>query len=133
MRPLLVKWGGVRIGVHDHVGEQVIFDTLHPDLIYIGDNSSITMRTTILTHYLKPNPRSCNHFVKGEVHIGSHVFIGAHTCICAPVTIGDYAIVAAGSVVTKDIPAGEIWGGVPAKFIKVRVGIPAHIHQSSKK
>ena len=39
-------------------------------------------------------------------------------CIIGKVTIGDKSIVAAGSVVTRDIPAGEIWGGNPAKFIK---------------
>ena len=38
--------------------------------------------------------------------------------ICQPVTIGDNSAIAAGAVVTKDIPPGEIWGGVPAKFIK---------------
>lgn len=129
VRPKLVKWGGVNLAGHNHIGEKVIFDTLHPELIYVGDHSTITMRTTILSHYMKPNPRSCNHFVKGEVHIGNHVFIGAHTCICAPVTIGDYAIVAAGSIVTKNVPAGEVWGGVPARFLKVREGIPLDIHQ----
>ena len=52
------------------------------------------------------------------VHIGNYVFIGARSIICKGVTIGDHSIVAAGSVVVKDIPADEIWGGNPAKFIK---------------
>ncbi|MBQ9230719.1 MAG: acyltransferase [Prevotella sp.] len=52
------------------------------------------------------------------VHIGSHVFIGARTIICKGVTIGDKAIVSAGSVVVCNIPPLEIWGGNPAKFIK---------------
>ena len=51
------------------------------------------------------------------IHIGDCAFIGARSIICKGVTIGDHAIVAAGSVVIKDIPADEIWGGNPAKFI----------------
>lgn len=50
--------------------------------------------------------------------IGNHVRICAGAIIVGDVTIGDNSIVAAGAVVTHDIPAGEIWGGVPAKFIK---------------
>lgn len=52
------------------------------------------------------------------IHIGNHVFIGARSIICKGVTIGDHSIIAAGSVVVKDIPADEVWGGNPAKFIK---------------
>lgn len=52
------------------------------------------------------------------IHIGDYAFIGARCIIGKGVTIGDKSIVAAGSVVTCDIPAGEIWGGNPAKFIK---------------
>lgn len=52
------------------------------------------------------------------VRIGNVVFIGARSIICKGVNIGDHAMVAAGSVVVTDIPANEIWGGNPAKFIK---------------
>lgn len=54
------------------------------------------------------------------VHIGNHVWIGMNATIMKGVTIGDNAIIAASALVTKDVPAGEIWGGVPAKFIKMR-------------
>ena len=50
--------------------------------------------------------------------ISDHVFIGARSIILKGVTIGEKSIVAAGSVVTKNIPEGEVWGGNPAKFIK---------------
>lgn len=52
------------------------------------------------------------------IYIGDYVFIGARCIIGKGITIGDKSIVAAGSVVTRDIPTGEIWGGNPAKFIK---------------
>ncbi len=55
------------------------------------------------------------------VFIGEDVFIGAHSIILKGVTIGDRSIVAAGSVVTKDIPADEVWGGNPAKKIRSNV------------
>ena len=52
------------------------------------------------------------------VHIGNYVFIGARCIIMKGVTIGDKSVIAAGSVVTCNVPEGEIWGGNPAKFIK---------------
>lgn len=52
------------------------------------------------------------------VKIGNVVFIGARSIICKGVTIGDHAMIAAGSVVVKDVPANEVWGGNPAEFIR---------------
>lgn len=52
------------------------------------------------------------------VVIGNVVFIGARSIICKGVTIGDHAMIAAGSVVVTDVPANEVWGGNPARFIK---------------
>lgn len=52
------------------------------------------------------------------VTIEDDAFIGAHCVICKGVTIGSRSIVAAGSVVVKDIPRNEIWGGNPARFIR---------------
>lgn len=51
--------------------------------------------------------------------IGDGVWIGAHAIILRGVRIGDRAVIAAGAVVTKDVPPGEIWGGVPARRIGV--------------
>ncbi|WP_302847835.1 CatB-related O-acetyltransferase [Azotobacter beijerinckii] len=52
--------------------------------------------------------------------MGNDVWIGANVSLMPGVTIGDGSVVATASVVTKDIPAYEIWGGNPAKFIKKR-------------
>lgn len=58
------------------------------------------------------------HIATAPVVIKSHVFIGARCIINKGVTIGEKSMVAAGSVVVKDVPDGELWGGNPAKFIK---------------
>lgn len=50
--------------------------------------------------------------------IGKRVFIGGHSIILKGVTIGDDSVIGAGSVVTKNIPSGEVWAGNPAKFLK---------------
>lgn len=55
------------------------------------------------------------------VTIGNHVWIGARATILSGVTIGDDAVVAAGAVVTKDVPANTLVGGVPAKIIKEKI------------
>lgn len=93
------------------------FDSIRPDLITIGEHTTISTRCIILSHFVH---QEIGHrkWSFGEVKIGNNVFIGANVIICQPVTIGDNALVAAGAVVTKDIPSGEIWGGVPAKFLK---------------
>jgi acetyltransferase-like isoleucine patch superfamily enzyme len=55
---------------------------------------------------------------KAEVVIKNGAFIGGHSIILKGVTIGEKSIVGAGSVITKDIPDGEIWAGNPARYIK---------------
>jgi maltose O-acetyltransferase len=69
------------------------------------------------------------------IHIGHHCWIGTGATILQGVNIGDGAVIAAGAVVTKDIPAYEIWGGVPAKCIRKRaenlnykIGAPPMLH-----
>lgn len=53
----------------------------------------------------------------GRITIGNNCFIGCRSTILPGVTIGDNAIIGAGSLVTKSVPEGEVWGGVPAKYI----------------
>lgn len=119
IRPIFVKWGGVRIADCQSVfiGKNVIFDTNNPQLISIGPKVYITHGCTILTHFLDTSKIKTS-FTFGQVKLEENCFLGCNTVICAPITIGKNSIVAAGSVVTKDIPENELWGGVPAKFIK---------------
>ena len=86
--------------------------------IEIGDNALIGQQVVIATlnHDLAPAKRA--NMIPAPVKIGNNVWIGAHATILAGVTIGDNAVVAAGAVVTKDVPANAVVGGVPAKIIK---------------
>lgn len=117
IRSKLLKWGGVNLGEPCFVGSHVSFDSLRPDLITIGKGCCITSGTKIITHFLNPDEDVMYY---GEVKIGEHVFIGMNVLIVNAVSIGDLAVVGAGSVVLKDIPAGEIWAGNPARFIRKR-------------
>jgi acetyltransferase-like isoleucine patch superfamily enzyme len=54
----------------------------------------------------------------GEIVIGPNAFVGGHVIILKGVTVGQGAVIGAGSVVTKSIPPNEIWAGVPAKFVR---------------
>lgn len=117
LRVKLLKMGGVHIK-DAFIGHHVGFDGIHPELISIGNHTCVTTGCQIITHFFSPED---NVFYLGNVKIGDKVFMGMNTLIVAPVTIGDGAVLAAGSVVTKDIPPYEIWGGVPARFIKKRI------------
>lgn len=106
---------GVKVGEHTAFGLMVMLDVFFPELITIGRNSVIGYNTTILAHeYL------IKEYRLGEVKIGNEVMIGANCTILPGVTIGDQAVVAAGSVVHKDVEAGAFVGGNPLQSLKRR-------------
>lgn len=104
---------GMRVGEHTAFALMVMVDVFFPERITVGRNSIIGYNTTILTHeYL------IKEYRLGDVRIGDHVMIGANSTILPGVTIGDYAVVAAGSVVHKDVPAHAFVGGNPMRQIE---------------
>lgn len=86
--------------------------------IEIGDGALIGHNVVLATinHDLNPAMNRKNHYA--PIKIGSHVWIGSNAVILPGVTIGDWAVVAAGAVVRKDVPPRTIVGGVPAKILK---------------
>lgn len=86
----------------------------------IGDRSIITPGVKIIDHdhLINPQKRKSKEYPGQEIKIGNNVWVGYNAIILKGVTIGDGAIVAAGSVVTKDVKSNTIVGGVPAKEIK---------------
>ncbi len=111
----MLQWGGVKFKGRCHIGNNVIFDGIYPNLVEIGEGCIITSETRILTHFFNTRDR---RFYAGKVHIGNNVFIGMNTIIVNSIDIGDNAIIGAGSIVNRDIPAGDVWGGTQGIFIK---------------
>ena len=114
---------GAKITIGDNVGisSGVLRSALE---LSIGNNVIVGALTVIIdtdAHPLNPHERRMNPTRGAKcapIRIGDDVFIGSNCMILKGVTIGDRTIIAAGSVVTKDIPADCIAGGNPAKVIK---------------
>ena len=88
--------GGVTLGDGCQIGHNVVFATLN--------------------HGIAPGDRV--HTYPAPIVLGKNVWVGSNATILQGVTVGDNAIIAAGAVVTKDVPADTIVGGVPAKVIR---------------
>jgi acetyltransferase-like isoleucine patch superfamily enzyme len=102
----------MKVGKQTSFALMVMPDIMFPEKISVGTNSIIGYNTTILAHeYLIQEYRI------GKVLIGDEVMIGANTTILPGVEIGNGAIVSAGTLVHKDVPAGAFVGGNPMKII----------------
>ncbi len=88
--------GGVTLGDGCQIGHNVVFATLN--------------------HFLEPAKRKLSY--PAPIVLGKNVWVGSNATILQGVTIGDNAVIAAGAVVTKDVPAGCVAAGVPAKVVK---------------
>ena len=109
-------------GKNIHIGERVFINagcTIQDQGgVWIGDGSLIGHHAMIATlnHDFDPEKRHDLH--PSPVRIGKNVWLGANVTILPCVTIGDGAIVAAGAVVTKDVPENTVVGGIPARILK---------------
>ena len=118
------------IGKHTVVGEHNIL-RFRVGKITIGDNvllaNNITLAAGTHEYWHADRPIVQQRMIFGEIVVGDGVWIGANTVVLTSarnkrtITIGNGAIIAAGSVVNKDIPPNEIWGGVPAQLIRNRL------------
>ncbi|MDO4962051.1 MAG: sugar O-acetyltransferase [Eubacteriales bacterium] len=86
--------------------------------IVIGDGCQIGHHVTIVTVNHGQEPENRGNLHPEPVHIGKGVWIGANSTILPGISIGDYAIIGAGSVVTHDVPAYTVAAGNPARLIR---------------
>ncbi|AFU18568.1 DapH/DapD/GlmU-related protein [Actinobacillus suis] len=110
-------------GRHLRIGKNVFINTacVFTDLggITLEDNVLLAPRVNIITVNHPTAPKTRRGVIVKPVIIKQNAWIGAGATILPGVTVGENAIVAAGSVVTKDVPANTIVAGVPAKIIKM--------------
>ncbi|MCY8695680.1 heptaprenylglyceryl phosphate O-acetyltransferase [Bacillus inaquosorum] len=112
----------MKVGNQTSFALMVMPDIMFPEKISVGTNTIIGYNTTILAHeYL------IHEYRIGKVLIGDEVMIGANTTILPGVEIGDGAVVSAGTLVHKDVPAGAFVGGNPMRIIYTKEEMQARL------
>lgn len=87
--------------------------------VTMGEHCVMAARSMVLGHDGAPNMLGLKiPTTIRETIIGDHVFLGVNALVLCGVKIGDNVIIGAGSVVTKDVPSGQVWAGNPARFIE---------------
>lgn len=116
LRPWLHRLRGVAIGRNVWIGQLVYIDEIHPSDVTIGDNCTISLRTSIISHFYSGPRRATSN---GKVVIENDVFVGPHCVILPNVRIGQGAVIRAGTVVSRNVPAHTFWGPPPAEALGV--------------
>lgn len=128
VRPKLHRWRGVEVGKDVFIGTDAILETAYPNLISIGDEVVIGIRTTIIGHFRLDGEEPLQ---RPSVRIEDRVFIGPGVIILPNVTIGHGAVVNAGSVVSRSVPSLTMVQGNPAVPV-ARCGVPLGAHTPLK-
>lgn len=124
IRPWLMRRLGATVGADVFIGEYVRPDLNHSNLISIEDGVHIAADVRFLCHkkdlsnYCQDDVYGQQPYKYGAIHLRKNCAIGTGSLIMPGVTVGEGAIVGAGSLVTKDIPAWTMALGRPAKVIR---------------
>lgn len=103
-----------------HLYGKINFGT-EPWILSFGENVYITDGVKFITHdggTLLFRDKIPDLELTKPISVGSNVYIGNNAILLPGISIGDNVIIGAGAVVSKNVPSGEVWGGVPAKRIK---------------
>ena len=124
LRPFFIKCMGAHVGKNIFIGDHVNIDLSHADMIYIEYHVHVASGCRLLchqrdlSHYYVGDDYAKLGYRLGKICLHKGCLIGMDSFIMPGVTIGEGAIVGAGSLVTKDIPAWSIATGRPAKVVK---------------
>jgi acetyltransferase-like isoleucine patch superfamily enzyme len=112
------RWRGVHIGSNVYIGKNVYFDNFYPNFIYIEDNVSLNAESMIIAHF-NPSIRFRSLFEANAtpVLIKNGAIVGLRAIVMPGVTIGECAVVTAGSIVMKNVAPYTMVQGNPAKKI----------------
>lgn len=117
---LLKRLGAKVIGKNYIAQNLFIMDAGHTELLSIGSNVAIGPNVTIIINS-DPYPSNLSKIYPQsikKVTINKHVWVGACVTILGGINVGEYSIIAAGSVIVKDVPPKTMVAGVPAKVVK---------------
>lgn len=124
MRPWLLRRMGAKVGKNVFIGDHVKIDLNHADLILLEENAHVASGTRLLCHqrnltdyHIGDDYAKLGYTLK-PIHLCKGSLVGMESFVMPGVTIGEGAIVGAGSLITKDIPAWSIATGRPAKVVK---------------
>jgi acetyltransferase-like isoleucine patch superfamily enzyme len=115
-RPWLHRLRGVEMGQNVWISQFVYIDEIHPEDVTIGDNCIIGLRTSIISHFYSGPRRPVGN---GKVVIEKDVFVGPHCVILPNVIIGEGAVIRAGTVVSRNVPAHTFWGPPAAEALGI--------------
>lgn len=124
LRPIILRKLGCKVGKNVFVGDFVRIDLSHPDMITIDDHAHIASGVRLLCHqrdmrdYCVGDDYAKLGYIIKPIHLCKGSLVGMDSFVMPGVTIGEGAIVGAGSLVTKDVPAWTIATGRPAKVVK---------------
>ena len=139
MRAAIHRWRGVKMGQRVFIGAEVFIDDAEPDLVVIEDDVTVIARVAILAHAIYPHHLR-RHLADAEnrkgVTIRRGAYIGFGAIVLPGVVIGEEAIIGAGTVVTKDVPARTVMVGSTGKIIKhldePSVSVPSMLSSDSE-
>lgn len=122
LRNALYRAMGISIGRHVFIGLDTWLDDQFPELILLEDDVVISFRVTVVVH---DDARRMDRVEAGQadgtvapVVFRRGCYLGAGSLVLPGVTVGERAVVAAGAVVTRDVPPGTIVAGVPARVVR---------------
>lgn len=124
LRPILWRWMGAKVGKNCFIGYEVWVDMTNTQLVELEDHVHIANRCLLLCHqrdlsnYYIGDDYAKLGYKRGKIILRKGCLIGMDTTILPGVTVGEGALIGAGSLVTHDIPAWTIATGRPAKVIK---------------
>ncbi|HBK32269.1 MAG TPA: acyltransferase [Porphyromonadaceae bacterium] len=124
IRPIIWRWMGAKVGKDCFIGYDVWADVTNTELIQLEDHVHIANRCLLLCHqrdlssYYVGDDYAKLGYKKEEIILKKGCFLGMETMVMPGVTIGEGAIIGAGSIVTSDIPPWTIAIGRPAKVVK---------------
>jgi maltose O-acetyltransferase len=122
---LLSGDGIINLDADSYIGDLSTIQSCTGHAVHIGRRCMIAHNVRIYTETADPETdfrRNDGLLIRGNVNIEDGVWIGVNVYISPGVTIGSNSVIGANSVVTASVPANEIWGGVPARLIRRKIG-----------